>query len=497
MGKFKISKPQIIILTLFLLFLLLFFKDAIFSYFSQDDFYHLRTIMDKNFSDIPSFFTTWQEGQTFYRPLSREIFNLLMYKTFGLNPLPFHLINLGLIFINALLVYLLAIKITKNLTTAILGVLIYSVGAIHSVELYYLASVQTLIASAFLLLATLSYFSFLDGKNFKGYMLTLIFFILALLSHESAIVLPAILFFIPIVQIRKWRWLFNKKLYLYLVPFILITLIHLMVASLFKNIPSQLVYQPIFTPKSIFNTLGWYILWSFGLSEMLVDFVGPNFSINPNLMKWYGQYIKIILPALFFLLGSIIFFLQRFRKQIFQDKSVIFFASAYTFALLPFLLFPQHKFVYYLSFAFSWFCLALSYILTTAWRFGKIFRVWVILSVIAFAMISYQATQLNKITYWAVKRANAAKFLLTNIKQKYPSLPKRTIFYMTDDPNYPFIAKEWGSSSKQAFYILSGSDALKLLYNDINLKAYFQGINPIGNRFKREDYIEFQVLFPL
>src|SRR3990167_10367730 len=83
----------------------LFLSDSLFSYFSQDDFFHLRTIMDKSLSSIPSFFISEQKEYAFYRPLSRETYNLLMYRLFGLNSLIFHLVNFTLIILNGWLLF--------------------------------------------------------------------------------------------------------------------------------------------------------------------------------------------------------------------------------------------------------------------------------------------------------------------------------------------------------------------------------------------------------
>ena len=93
-----------------------------------------------------------------------------------------------------------------------------------------------------------------------------------------------------------------------------------------------------------------------------------------------------------------------------------------------------------------------------------------------YLLISDNTLQINKITYWAAKRAKSAAFILKDMKNKYPDLEKGSNIYVTDDPNYPFISKEWGTSSKQAFTILSGSDAFKLLYKDSTIKTYYESL---------------------
>src|SRR2546430_2497533 len=110
-----------------LLFIILFISlnfRALTSYFSQDDFFHLNEISEKRYLDIPTFFIFRQTSFGFYRPLSRETFNLLMLKTFGLNPLPFHLVNLGLILSISFLVFLISKRIFNSQLISVLSTII-------------------------------------------------------------------------------------------------------------------------------------------------------------------------------------------------------------------------------------------------------------------------------------------------------------------------------------------------------------------------------------
>lgn len=479
-------KSQVLVLLLFLLPLLLFF-DIIFSYFSQDDFFHLRVVMDKKWSDIPQFFISMQAEYAFYRPLSRETLNLVMYKLFGLNPLPFHIFNLAVISADTFLLWRLTRSLTGNFAISVLAVLLYAASTIHSIELYYLASVQTLLATFFLLACLLQYISFLKTGHIKNYVLSYFFFLLALFSHETAIILPAILFLMEFF-IRK------KGLVVRLLPFVALAIIYLARTSLLTGLPDQQVYRPIFQPRSIVNTLGWYSMWNFGLSEILVDFIGPKFHINPNLFKWYGQYVTTSVSLFAFLVLSLTFLLIIIKKII-KVRLLGLLAVSYIAALSPFLLFPHHKSSYYLTFSTVWFSAFLAVILASAWGFAKTVKIAVILFIAAFIILSYQTTRLNRLTYWAAKRAGAAKFLISDIQAKYPHIDKGATFYIKNDPNYPKIAEQWGNSSQQAFYILSGSDAFKLLYNDPEVEVYFEDRKNLPQNISKP-IIEYTAKFP-
>lgn len=451
---------------------LLLFGDITSANFSQDDFFHLRAIMDKEYASIPSFFLSLQKEYAFYRPLSRETFNLLMYKNFGLNPFPFHAVNLVLIIANISTIYLIAQKLLKKFIFAFVAALLYAVNSIHSIELYYLASVQTLLATFFLLWSTFFYLVFIKKNSFLNYCLSIICFILGLLSHEISIVFVGVIFSLEIIINRKKIW--DKRLAVRLLPFTLIGVFYLINTALLYRLPNQQVYQPVFSVKSMVNTLSWYTLWVVGLSELLIDFIGPKLAVNPNLLRWYGDYLKVVLPIFIFWGISLGCIFITFRKKILGNRIFWLLIFTYLFSLSPFLFFPQHKSSYYLTFASSWFSLLLALLISFAWERQKMMKVWVVFVMLAFVVISYQTLKLNQLTYWAAKRGKAAYYLLSDIKKSNPQVAKGTIFYIKNDPEYPFIAKEWGSSSKQAFYILSGADALKLLYKDPSIKVYFE-----------------------
>ena len=78
-----------------------------------------------------------------------------------------------------------------------------------------------------------------------------------------------------------------------------------------------------------------------------------------------------------------------------------------------------------------------------------------------------------------------AEKLINDITGKYPELPRGSVVYIKNDPNYPDISGDWGGTSTQANYILNGSDALQLVYGDMDLKVYYEDLGVPG-----EEHIE-------
>src|SRR3989344_2660573 len=402
-----------ILIFLLLFFLLhLYFFSEVTSFFSQDDFFHLSAIMDKQLTDIPLFIFEISREYAFYRPVSREIYNLLALNIFDLNPLPYHFINLSLILINGFLGLSFLTRIEKKLNTLtfkMLFLLMYLTSAVHSVELYYVSSVQTLIATLFMLLC-LNYY--LKKRTFA-----LVFFVLGMMSHESSIVMLPILFIFHIVYSNKKIVERIASATKSLMPFILVFILRLLIHFFGFGLDQSTTYLPNFSLQTMLNTLLWYILWCFGMPEMLVDFVTLRLQFNPNLFKYYGYFVNIVFPAFIVAILTLGLILIYVRK-IFSQKLFIFLLLAFFSSLFPLIFFPTHKFIYYLSFSTILFSGIISYACFRLLKSKTKFSFLVIIFLSMYLLISDNTLQINKITYWAAKRAKSAAFILKDMKNK-------------------------------------------------------------------------------
>lgn len=459
------------------------FNDSLNSFFSQDDFFHLRQIMNLPINELPQIFIPkYTLEQTFYRPISRELFNFIIFNLFGLNALVFHLINYFLILINGMLLFVFLKKLTKEKFIAALSLIIYLISAVHSIELYYLASVQTLMSTTFVILTLLTFLNFLETKKWHNWFLSFICAVFAVGAHESSIVLIGMMACLYVYYKRKLfikNWMLNlKKMIVVLFPFTFIVFARLWIHFNILGLPQQEVYKPVLSVSSITNSFVWFTLWHFGFPEMMTDFMTLTLHVNPNLFRWYADYIKVLIVCFVSMMIILGFIAVKFRRQILKAPILVLLILFYIISLSPFLFFPSHKFVYYLTLSTIWFSALIAFCLNLLFKSRGIkFKFLGAAFIILFAILSVNTIQLNKITHWSAKRASAAEFLLKDIKLKYPSVERNTTFIFLKDPNYPNISPEWGSSSKQAFYILSGSDGLQLMYHDSSIKALYEDIN--------------------
>lgn len=135
------------------------------------------------------------------------------YLISGYDPWSYYLVNLLLHFANSALVYLIVKKLTGNKALSLLIAVLFSVSLNKADAVMMIAHRTTLMGAFFVLLSLLFYISIvLDGYTRKGFLYVLLFFVAALGSYETALVLPAV--FVGFGVIYKGNSFFKKELLL-------------------------------------------------------------------------------------------------------------------------------------------------------------------------------------------------------------------------------------------------------------------------------------------
>ncbi|MGE0268679.1 MAG: tetratricopeptide repeat protein [Candidatus Omnitrophota bacterium] len=130
------------------------------------------------------------EKSAYFRPIN-HFFILTTLTAFGHDPFGYNLVNLIMHFLACLSVYYLFRILFKDPTIALLTSLIYSLHPINGILINY----KTCTSQSFLVIATnlclINYLSAIEEKNnFSNYVLSLIWFLLALMCHEVGILTP-------------------------------------------------------------------------------------------------------------------------------------------------------------------------------------------------------------------------------------------------------------------------------------------------------------------
>jgi len=222
-------------------------------YFSQDDFMSIACFSNNSYLNVLSQFV--RSGDLIVP--KRMIGNLLGYLNFkvlldlfSVNPLPFiindHLFHLA----NILLIFYLSFKSTKNRWASLLIAIIF-----NKYYLFYFSNMHEYLVTFFSLI------TFILFINFPRYLyLSLITFILTLLSKQYALVVPLFLLY--------YSFYFHKKLLKNNFPFLVVALIYLLLQLVYYLKTAHVWVNPTYET-------------SLNLALILKNL---NFYINPSLL---------------------------------------------------------------------------------------------------------------------------------------------------------------------------------------------------------------------
>lgn len=215
-------------LILIIIGLLTYFNSFYNSFVWDDEILIVGNEYIKSFKNIFKIFTVdiyhWITDSNFYRPLF-SLSLMFDYHLWQLEPFGYHLSNLILHLLNALLVFYLVNHLTSKINIAFLATLFYLVHPVHTEAVTYISGRADLLAAFFVLGSVLF---FVKSNQAQGhlkntlYFATGIFFISGLLSKEIALVLPLIL----ISYDYCFGYLFkNKKIHIIFLSLALIYII--------------------------------------------------------------------------------------------------------------------------------------------------------------------------------------------------------------------------------------------------------------------------------
>lgn len=330
--------------------------DMVFVY--DDEFYIQKNQYLNSFSNIKSIFTTNATAgagfqDSFYRPI-QFFFYLIVQQVFGGDPWGFHLLNVLIHSLNAILLYFLSQVIGFQKKSAVLVALLWAAHPVHTEVVAYISGTADPLQFFFTTAALIVLL-----KEKWGYLFfSSILFIAALLSKEVAVVFPglalAVLF---LTKQKKW----NYKTYLPVVLYLVIGVSYVGLRATVLDFNGDFHFyktQNIYTENIIFRvytflaTLPSYLsllLWPHNLH---IDRAFPVYIefFNKEVLK--GVAILILLTATV----GFLFFKQK-PARYFVLSAIIWFFSAHSLhsgVLVPMnSLFLEH-WLYVPSVAFFW-----------------------------------------------------------------------------------------------------------------------------------------------
>jgi len=213
-----------------------------------------------------------------YRPILLLSF-AFDYSLWKDNPFGYHLTNIFLHSLNAVFVFLLIRNLFKNNFIAFFTAILFAIHPVQTEAVAY-ASGRTDPLSAFFLLGSLFFYEkFLNNNRLSlaFYLSSFVFFLLAILSKESAVILPLLLTAVLLIKTKTIKSKFSRH-FLYLIPFVLLSAGYFYLRMTRFNFGNTLnFYQNITTSEEI-------SVYSQSIATRLFTFAGV-----------FLEYLKIVL----------------------------------------------------------------------------------------------------------------------------------------------------------------------------------------------------------
>lgn len=463
--KTIIARPYSDLLIIFLC-CLFFFSPTTKIGFSQDDYKNL--FLGKSFPKVLSAFNIFHQAQyPFYRPLSTQLYFFLLYNLFGLKILGYKIINFCFFAGNIFLVRKLLARWALKKFSIFLGILVFALNSTHFAPIVSPAYIQELMLVFFSLL---SFLSFHEKSNIKS----LLFFTLALMSKETAVVLPGIMFLSLFVLPPFNKRLKFQGLLMIFLPFAALTLVYLIGRFCFYGLPKSSSYEFILGKKTL-RIIFWYILWALSCPNILVDFIQADLRINPVFFAISENMGKLSLlttfsvTVLFFIIIVIAF---RVKKDVNHFWRFFFGAGWFLIAILPVVAFPLHQLAIEQSLALVGLVFLLSQAADTLFS-AKKYYVLIYCFALIFFVHGVNSISLAFRTHWLIRSSIIAQNTVAFINQHKKDISKKEAIYFV---NGNIKIPEFGSS-RQIFMATGEGKAIDLILGE-KKKQYYEDLNP-------------------
>jgi len=452
----------------------LMFSPSLRGFFTHDDFYFLKIANVSSWNDFINFFNPIKDIESIgvYRPLTLRVFYFLGATLFNLNPIALRIIAFLTFYVDIILVGFLVKLLTGNAKIAAFSLFLYATSVTHFGQLYYIGAYQELLLT-FTFLASVIFFIKFEiesGKRIKyeSLVISLLFFLLSLMSKETGVMLPAVLVLVHLyLRATKQTKLNFKRIVFSLLPYAVIASVYLAMHFIGFGVIEGDSYIWNFSITKAVNTTFWYFLWSLNLPETLVDFVGPGIHLNPNLLKyWSDQIIPIFILFVIQIILVIYAFFKSLKSKIINLKPVIILSSFWFVAtILPVVFLPLHKFTYYLTLPLFGVVLTLSYLFINLK--SKIY----ILFCIVWVAISLVSLRLTTETNWITQGLEVSERVNSFLKENQSGIGGKKIVFV-DTPEDSVLP--W-SPTATLKTVLSGNNFFDVFYPDLSSRVSYSG----------------------
>jgi hypothetical protein len=200
----SVHRIYIVVILLFLAVLAtICFAPLLPQFFSQDDFGFIKIGMEQSVEKFTHYLMP-TPGR--FRPMGNVTYFIFLYKLFGLNPLPYHIVSLLFHLCNSLLIYLLLRKLRISQVPAIIASGFFALNVAHFHTIGWISCAKQLQASLFMLLSIYFAIGSLQAYSAKKQFLSALAYFISILNMEQAVLTPFVIFLVSFLSLTKRRF---------------------------------------------------------------------------------------------------------------------------------------------------------------------------------------------------------------------------------------------------------------------------------------------------
>jgi hypothetical protein len=291
-------------------------------FFAQDDFILMHTAVRDGWGAVTDFFAA-TPGH--FRPLTKAVYFGVMYRVFGLNAAPFHVVSILVHLVNVLLLFALLRRFRVTTTAALITTTLFALSVAYFHVIAWISCIQQLLGLSFLLASLIWGVDYLRTGSERRMWASIAVYILALCSVEQSFGVPVILLsYSVLLGEGNSSWSRLRKASGQLVAHGALMLTYLLFIGVWKTAPSDGFYAFSFganVPVNLATYLGWMLHFEVALpSHMAVGRVA-----------WQLSHVLLALLVLYQLVR------RRGRETLF---ALVFFIST----IFPTLFLSNHTF---------------------------------------------------------------------------------------------------------------------------------------------------------
>ncbi|MCH8903101.1 MAG: tetratricopeptide repeat protein [Bacteroidetes bacterium] len=251
------------------------------------------------------------------------------YHLFGMNPMVYHIDNLILHMLNVLLVFLMFLILTKNKSIAFFVALLFGLHPMHVESVAWIVQRKDVLYSFFYLSSIISFLLY-DGKKSKLplLILSILFFVMSLLSKMMAVSLPFVLLIIDYYRNGN----LNIKAHLAKIPYFLILILPVFLLGGLDRIVDQFS-NPTEVTGIPFTTLETLLITNYEIIQYIFKILIPY---KLSTIYPYPNEVFDGIAASFYIFPALLLGLLGITFYSLKKSRVIFFSIAFfVLAIFP------------------------------------------------------------------------------------------------------------------------------------------------------------------